>query len=259
MALSGKTAIITGGARGIGFATAEELLKSGVEKVLILDVGQSLDPARENTLKLINAQASIFYSQCDITDKSALEGIFRKNDLGRLDILVNCAGVLCEHDVARAVAVNLTGLIDCTMLAFDVMGKHKSGSGGAVVNIASIAGFEPMDLCAVYSATKSGVIGFTRAMGSKDVFEHTGIKVVAICPGGTDTDMVMSKGECAIKVTFPWLEAKQIALLEQIPLQKPSAVGKAVVQAVLTAQPGSIWISNEDKVTPMHYGENTFF
>ncbi|XP_055609921.1 alcohol dehydrogenase-like [Uranotaenia lowii] len=256
MALSGKTAIVTGGAKGIGFATAEELLKSGVESILILDVVQRLDSVRENTLKLINPQASVLYRQCDVTNRRSLEDNFRQNLLGSIDILVNCAGIVDEHDSARTIAVNLTGLIDCTMLAFDVMGKHKSGSGGTVVNIASIAGIEPMDMMATYSATKSGVIGFTRAMGSKDVFEHTGIKVVAICPGGTDTELLHSK--CERRVTFPWMEAKHIALIKRLPLQEPSAVGRAVIQAVLTAEPGSIWVCSEDKITPMEYGKNKY-
>ncbi|XP_055604393.1 uncharacterized protein LOC129752646 [Uranotaenia lowii] len=259
MSLVGKTAVITGGASGIGFAAAEELIKSGVEKILILDIGQSLDSRKEGALKAHNKKASIFYAQCDVTDKTVLEKRLRQDALkllGSIDILVNSAGIFAENNPTRTVAVNFMGLIDCTLIAIDLMGKHKSGSGGAVVNISSVAGIEPADFGAVYSATKYGIVGFTRALGSKDVFERTGVKIVAICPGSTDTGLFDEFKQESFSVTFPWLKAKQMAVMDQTFLQPASAVGKGVVQLVNGAESGSVWISKDNKILAVNFVPN---
>lgn len=133
-----------------------------------------------------NPRASIFYSKCDVTNKSNLAKAFHQDAvkcLGSIDILVNSAGILNESDPAGCVAVNLvssskqnlhqkisyfqikTGLIDCTLTAMKLMSTNNNGNGGIVVNISSIAGLEPLPFCVTYCATKFGIVGFTRSMG----------------------------------------------------------------------------------------------
>ncbi|XP_039429134.1 alcohol dehydrogenase-like [Culex pipiens pallens] len=259
MSLEGKTAVITGGASGIGFATAEEFLKGGVSKIVILDLFEHLRADQESQLKSCNPGASIYYSKCDVSNKSNVEKAFRQDAvkwLGTIDILVNSAGILNEGDPAGCVAVNLTGLIECTLTAMDLMSKDKGGKGGFVVNISSIAGLEPMPFGVTYSATKFGVVGFTRSMGQELIFNKTGVKLMAICPGATDTTIYQnSRNSC---LTFPWMLEYYDQLIQAFKTQKPEAVGKAVAKIITEGDNGAVWVSSEDKIVPVLYGTNSF-
>lgn len=78
------------------------------------------------------------------------------------------------------------------MIGVEHMSVEKGGRGGMIVNVASLIGLEPFYRCPVYSASKSGVIGFTRALADKELAPNFGIKFVIICPGVTLTDMIRS-------------------------------------------------------------------
>ncbi|XP_058459169.1 alcohol dehydrogenase-like [Malaya genurostris] len=251
MSLSNKSAVITGGANGIGFATAEELLKAGVSKILILDLGISLDTAQQTQLKSCNPNATILYSECDVSNKAQLEKVLCQDAvqwLGSIDILVNSAGVF-DRDPARCIGINLIGLIDCTTIMFDLMAKNKSGNGGVVINIASVAGLEPSQVCAVYGASKFGVIGFTRCLGqSEQLWKDAGVKVAAVCPGATRTNMI----KLATK------DAAAVKLMETMTVQEPSVVGKCVIKAILEGDPGSVWVASENKISQIHFEPNKF-
>ncbi|EDS28982.1 alcohol dehydrogenase 2 [Culex quinquefasciatus] len=257
MLLEGKTAIITGGASGIGFATAEELLKNG--KILILDLCDSLSEEQESQLQSCNPKSSIFYSKCDVTNKSNVEKAFRQDAvkwLGSIDILVNSAGILNESDPAGCVAVNLTGLIDCTLTAMELMSRNNNGNGGIVVNISSIAGLEPLPFCVTYSATKFGIIGFTRSMGQQIIYNKTGVKVMAICPGATET-AIYNNAEVSI-LSFPWMSEYIDQLILAYKTQKPEVVGKAVVKIITEGNNGSVWVVSEDLINPVTFKSNKF-
>ncbi|XP_058832016.1 alcohol dehydrogenase 2-like [Topomyia yanbarensis] len=243
MSLSGSTAVITGGANGIGFATAEELLKNGVSKILLLDLTTDLDPTQYAQLKAYNPTASVFYAQCDVTKKPQLEKTLRQDAvqwLGSIDILVNSAGVF-ECEPARCIGTNLIGLIDCTLIAIDLMTKEKAGNGGFIVNMSSIAGLEPYPVAAVYAASKFGVTGFTRSLGTELMYNQTGVKFAVICPSATDTNLLKTAGDNAF--TFPWMEATARKLLKKFTVQKPSAVAECIVKVITEGETGSIWIS----------------
>ncbi|XP_053686638.1 alcohol dehydrogenase 1-like [Sabethes cyaneus] len=249
MPLKNKTAVITGGASGIGFATAEELLKNGVSKILLIDLNDSL--AQKAQLLTCNREAEIFYAQCDVSNKLQLEKTLRQDAvqwLGSIDILVNSAGVL-EGDPTHCIGVNLIGLIECTFIAVDLMSKENSGNGGAIVNISSTAGLEAYPIASVYTASKFGVTGFTRSLGTDLMYNQTGVKVVAVCPGATDTRMMRESGNRMC--TFPWMMPVARELLEKFNLQQPSAVGRCVVKAITEGGPGSIWIASDDKIIPV--------
>ncbi|XP_062544162.1 alcohol dehydrogenase 2-like [Armigeres subalbatus] len=259
VSLQGQKAVITGGARGIGFATAAELLKNGVSRILIIDLVDKIDPVKLTELTACNPKAEITYNKCDITDKKQLELVLRYDAMqrfGSIDILVNCAGVIDEADPARCIATNLTALINCSMITLDLMTKEKDGPGGTIVNISSVAGLEGAPCCAVYCASKSGVIGFTRSVGMDSVFELTGVKMVAICPGATETDMYKSSSE--ISCSFPALKPYFDELVNKLPVQKPSSVGKAVVKIIVDGKPGAIWISANDEIKEVDCKPNAY-
>ncbi|XP_058459170.1 alcohol dehydrogenase 2-like [Malaya genurostris] len=258
MSLSNKTAVVTGGANGIGFATAEELLKNGVSKILLLDLTTGLDAAQQAQLKTCYPKASVYYAQCDVTKKPQLEKALRQDAiqwLGGIDILVNSAGVF-ECEPARCIGVNLIGLIDCSLIAVDLMTKEKSGKGGFIVNISSIAGLEPYPVAAAYTASKHGVTGFTRSLGSDLMYNQTGVKFAAICPSATDTNILKAAG--ASTFTFPWMEPAAHEMLKKYTIQPPSAVGKCVVKVILGGETGSIWYSANNTISRVKYDANKY-
>src|SRR3954452_20433011 len=165
----GRVALVTGGASGIGAATAARLSAGGAD-VHIFD--------------LANGQ--------DVRDPDAIRAVI--DDLPRLDVLVCCAGVggdsLHTEDVGdderrRVHAINLDGVFFANRAAIR---KMKAGGYGRIVNVASIAGKEGNPMAAAYSSSKAGVIGATKAIG-KDV-AGTGILVNCIAPAVIDTPIL---------------------------------------------------------------------
>lgn len=190
MALDGKTAIVTGAAMGIGKAVTEILLKNGA-KVAVLDVNKV---EGENLVKDLNkeygADRALFLS-CNVESDEEFKAAFQKaaEAFGAIDILCNNAGVLNEEKWQDMISVNLAGVIRGTYLALEHMRKTNGGRGGVIVNIASMAGLLPLLTCPVYTATKHGVIGFTRAVAAASAASNYGIRVNALCPAFVETEL----------------------------------------------------------------------
>ncbi|XP_071663795.1 15-hydroxyprostaglandin dehydrogenase [NAD(+)] isoform X3 [Patagioenas fasciata] len=165
MHVNGKVALVTGGAQGIGRAFVQALLGKGA-KVALLDrnseAGQESKAALDEQFE---GQRTVFI-QCDVTDQEQLRGAFKKviEHFGRLDIVVNNAGVNNEKDWESTIQINLTSVIRGTYLGLEYMGKGNGGDGGVIINISSLAGLMPAAFQPVYCATKHGVIGFTRSI-----------------------------------------------------------------------------------------------
>lgn len=183
--LNGKTALVTGGARGIGRAIVERLLASGA-MVHIWDAKPAhIDGASIDTV--------------DITRSEAISAaLSRFVDQSRIDILINDAGYLgrmqafADHatgDWQRIVAVNLVGTMQVTQSVLPHM--IRSG-GGRIVNMASLAGKDGLASLAAYSAASAGVIAFTKAVSRELVGRNIFVNCVA--PGPIDTDMIRDLG-----------------------------------------------------------------
>ncbi len=187
-----QVVVLTGSATGIGAATARRFASEGA-RVAGLDVNA---PGNQATVASIAADGGDAVAiECDVRDPQSQERAVGEvvERWGRIDVLVACAGIyvggpLAEvpldrwHDVA---AVNLTGVLVSNKLVAPVMVAQGRGS---IVNIASMAAKTSWPRTAEYSATKSGVIGITRA-AAMELGPH-GITVNAVCPGNTSTAMV---------------------------------------------------------------------
>lgn len=181
--LAGKTALITGGARGIGRAFAAAYIAEGA-RVAIADI----DPRVEETAQEIGAVPI----RMDVTDQSSIEtGVTGAvAALGRIDILINNAAIFTAAPIAeitradydRAFAVNVSG----TLFTMQAVARHMIGAGirGRIINMASQAGRRGEPLVAVYCATKAAVISLTQSAGL-NLISH-GINVNAIAPGVVD-------------------------------------------------------------------------
>jgi 2-dehydro-3-deoxy-L-rhamnonate dehydrogenase (NAD+) len=192
--LSGKTALVTGGAGGLGVAMARTLLGSGAN-VILWDVSK---PALERAEHELGSGPRLSVRAVDVTDAAAIQaGVDAAvRQAGRVDALVNNAGILGAvrplwetdpSDFRRVLEVNLTGAYLCLRAVLPVMRSQAPPNRGRVVNIASIQGKEGMPQSAAYSAAKAGMIGLTKS-AAKDVATE-GICINCVTPAAVETAM----------------------------------------------------------------------
>jgi NAD(P)-dependent dehydrogenase (short-subunit alcohol dehydrogenase family) len=188
--MSGKVALVTGAARGIGRATAERFLAKGW-RVALLDLDE--DQLRATMAELAAPDATLALP-CDVSDAAAVFAAVRRVEerFGRLDALVNNAGIAVFKPIlettpeewARVMAVNLTGPFLCTQAAAPVMAE---GGGGAVVNVTSISGLRASTMRVAYGTSKAGLAHLTKQQAVE--LASLGIRVNAVAPGPVDTAM----------------------------------------------------------------------
>ncbi len=200
MRLKDKVALITGGAAGIGKATALRFAQEGAQ-VVLCDVDRK---AGDRTLKELGPDAAFF--EVDVTDRRSVgkwvESVLEK--YGHIDILVNNAGIvrdsllvkvkdgelvrqMPENDFDLVVAINLKGVFNCTQAVVPAMIRQ---GGGVILNATSIVGIDGNMGQTNYIATKAGVIGMTKAW-ARELGRHN-IRVNAVAPGFTATDILSS-------------------------------------------------------------------
>jgi NAD(P)-dependent dehydrogenase (short-subunit alcohol dehydrogenase family) len=193
--LSGKTAIVTGGGKGIGRQMAQGLAEGGANVVLC---ARHVEACEQTAAELEQLGVRALGLACDVRDPDQVQAVVQRtvDELGSVDILVNNAGTVwgaSPEDMPlegwqKVVDVNLTGVFLCSQAAGRAM---IAGSGGVIVNIASVAGLQggPPEIMnsIVYNATKGGVIAFSRDLACK--WARHGIRVNAIAPGWFPSDM----------------------------------------------------------------------
>ena len=191
--LQDQVAIITGAAKGIGFCTAQRFAEEGA---IVVIADMNLEAVKAAAAQIPNAEA---YAM-NVTDRASIQAVVDQvmKKHGRIDILVNNAGItqdarlvkMTEAQFDAVIDVNLKGVFNCTQLIVPHMLEAKSGT---IVNASSVVGIYGNFGQTNYSATKFGVIGFTktwaRELGPK------GIRVNAICPGFIATEMVKAMPE----------------------------------------------------------------
>jgi len=220
MQIKNSVFLVTGGASGLGAATAQMAAANGA-KVMIADLQAE---AGEKLAKEIGGK----YCRCDVTSeadgKAAVAAAVQA--FGGLHVLVNCAGIgvaertigkEAPHDLARftkVITINLIGTFNMIRLAADAMAKagpNAAGERGVIINTASVAAFDGQIGQAAYSASKGGVVGMTLPI-ARDL-SRNGIRVVTIAPGLFLTPMLLGLPKEA-----------QDSLGKQVPF--PSRLGK---------------------------------
>ena len=196
--LSGKTAIVTGGAGGFGVAIAQRLTASGAA-VCLWDIAAD---RLEKAVSLLGASAErVTCRQVDVTDETAIAAAVAAEHAAspskRLDILINNAGILGETqpvwetdaaDVRRVFEVNLMGAFLCLRAITRVMRMQEPRPHrGHIVNVASIQGKEGMPYSAAYSTSKAALIGLTKSVAKE--LAHEAIYVNCITPAAAETAM----------------------------------------------------------------------
>ncbi|MDD5090599.1 MAG: 3-oxoacyl-[acyl-carrier-protein] reductase [Candidatus Wallbacteria bacterium] len=189
MKLDGKVAVITGSARGIGLEIARTFVEEGCS-VLLSDVS---GPSLEQACGALNASGKVAFVTADVTQATDAETMARTavEKFGRLDILVNNAGItrdgllmrMKDEDWDLVLNINLKGAFLCSKAVL----KHVIRNQGSIINIASIVGMMGNAGQCNYSASKAGLIGFTKSLARE--IARKGARVNAIAPGFIQTAM----------------------------------------------------------------------
>jgi glucose 1-dehydrogenase len=189
--LGGKTAVITGAARGIGRGIAERLAREGASVVLVdlMDEGESV--ASEMRERGLEAR----FLRVDVASRAEVDRVVEQvvRDLGSIDVLVNNAGVIgtgsffgtTEHDFDEVMAINVRGMFSFTQAVAKVM--VAAGTAGSIVNISSITAMQGGSDITAYSASKGAISAMTRSVAI--ALSAHGIRVNAVGPGSIATDL----------------------------------------------------------------------
>lgn len=237
MLLQGKTAVVTGGSRGIGRAVAVALAAEG-SGVAVVFAGNTA--AAAETVRIIeNAGGTAVAVQCDVADEAAVADMIKKvqEKFGSVDILVNNAGItrdgllmrMKSDDWNAVINTNLTGVYNCTKGVTKMMMKQRSGS---IINMTSVVGETGNAGQANYAAAKAGVIGFTKSVAKE--LASRGIRVNAVAPGCIDTDM-----------TAVLSDAVKEEMIKTIPLGRTAAPEEVAQVVVFLASDRAGYITGQ--------------
>jgi NAD(P)-dependent dehydrogenase (short-subunit alcohol dehydrogenase family) len=230
MSASGRSALVTGGSSGIGLAIARMLGEEGFALTLASRTAEKVEAA---AAELGAAAIAADVSKPEDCVRVVQEHVERH---GGLDVLVNSAGVGIAarvedaqlRHIDRQLNVNLRGLVLVTQAAI----PHLRRARGWIVNLASIAGTEPVPILPIYAATKAAVISLTKSL-SQDL-EEDGVRAVAICPGFVDTPMASFTGLAAEEMIQPedcaevvrmCLRLSPSAQVREVVIRRAAAIG----------------------------------
>lgn len=223
MDFTGKTAVVTGGSRGIGRAVCLELARGGANVVFCYAGNEAAAQETAQAVEALGVQALAV--RCDVSDAAQAEGLVKTaaGRFGRVDILVNNAGVtrdnlvmrMSEADFDAVISANLKGTFLCMKAAYRLMLKQRYGR---IVNLSSVVALRGNAGQVNYAASKAGVVGMTKSLAKE--LAGRGVTVNAVAPGFIETDM-----------TAAMPGAARTAALGSIPMARlgaPEDVAKAV-------------------------------
>lgn len=215
-----KTILVTGGARGIGKKIVEDFANLGYN--VCVNYNKSEKEAFNLKDELANKGLSVYIAKVDISKVDEVESMVKNviSNFGKIDVLVNNAGV-CNYDlftevtddeIKKMIDVNILGTINVTRSVLkNSMINNKSGN---VINLSSIWGMVGASCEVIYSMTKAGIIGLTKAL-AKEV-APSNIRVNAIAPGVIETDMISNLNEGDIKVLKDEIPLGRIGKVEDV-------------------------------------------
>lgn len=235
--LKGKSAIITGGVRGIGKAIAAEFCKNGAD--VVISYRSNEEAAKQTALELEQYGTKVITVKGNVADPNHAEELVKiaKENFGRIDILVNNAGItkdmlmmrMSPEDFTSVIETNLNGTFFCTKAVTPVMVKQKAGT---IINLSSVVGVKGNPGQVNYAASKAGIIGLTLSAAKE--LGRRNITVNAIAPGFIDTEMT--------EVLTEEQRGKMLEAVSLGRLGKPEDIAKT---AVFLASEGGAYITGQ--------------
>ena len=214
-----RVALVTGASRGIGRSIALELARSGISVAINYHSSEKMAKELLFEIKKFNENVNIY--KADVSNEIEVSEMVHKieSDLGEIDILVNNAGIsqiglftdMTSLERDRMIGVNLIGAMNVTKAVLPSMIHYKIGS---IINISSMWGEVGASCEVVYSATKAGLIGFTKALAKE--LAPSGIRVNCISPGVIETDMNSELSSADIKELIDEIPIKRIGTTDDI-------------------------------------------
>ncbi|XP_047361819.1 uncharacterized protein LOC124953862 [Vespa velutina] len=239
--VSGKNILITGGAAGLGYAFVNSFLKYGANKITILDIDGETCKRIGLGIEKSYGVNKVYFIQSDVAKHEQSIEAFEEASIlmTEIDIVINNAGILDERRWEREIAVNITGMISTAMLAVKHMSKESGGHGGILVNVSEHMNIGNTAQLPVYAATKHAIIGLSQSLADPDHYERTGIRVITLCPGLTETGLTIDSPN---KLLSRVMKADFVKNLEHVPIQTPYIVAQGLLNVLRFGESGSIWV-----------------
>ena len=219
MNFTGKTAVVTGGSRGLGRAVCLELAAGGANVVLCYAGNENA--ANETAAACEALGAKVLAVRCDVADSAQVKALMDEalKAFGRIDILVNNAGItrdgllmmMKETDFDAVISTNLKGVFLCMKAAARQMMKQRYGR---IVNLSSVVGLRGNAGQVNYAASKAGVIGMTKSLAKE--LASRGVTVNAVAPGCMETDMTAAMPEAAKTATLAAIPMGRMGAAEDV-------------------------------------------
>ena len=219
MKFAGKTAVVTGGSRGLGRAVCLELAKGGANVVFCYAGNEAA--AKETTAACEALGAKALAIQCDVAKADEVKALMDAavKEFGRIDILVNNAGItrdgllmmMKEEDFDAVIAANLKGTFLCMKAVSRIMMKQRYGR---IVNLSSVVGLRGNAGQVNYAASKAGVVGMTKSLAKE--LASRGVTVNAIAPGFIATDMTAAMTDVAKEATLASIPLQRLGAPEDV-------------------------------------------
>jgi len=214
----GKTAVVTGAAKGIGEGAVKRFLDDGIDKVAIIDM--NLEAAKATAARLDPTGERAFAYQCNVANPEMVKTVFAEIEaaFGKIDILVNSAGIIRDKSIIKmpvedwelVLAVDLSSLLYCSQAVLPGMMERRYGK---IVHLSSM-GFGGAHGQSNYAAAKHGVVGLTRVMAKE--YAPYDINTNCICPAAVATDMILDVEPELLKQKMAMFPRKRPCSVEEM-------------------------------------------
>ncbi|XP_044271943.1 15-hydroxyprostaglandin dehydrogenase [NAD(+)]-like [Tribolium madens] len=242
-----KVALITGGSDGIGLCVAHEILAENSKNVALIGVDNTKGRESVHTLNSTYGRNKAVFFNCDVQSKIQVTDCFTKvlKEFGSIDVVINAAGVFDGRCWEKEIMTNLVGTIHCMLEAYKIMSKDGTGSGGVILNFSGLHGVKPLFPAPTLSATHHGIVGLSRSFGHETNFKTTGVRVVTLCPGITNTNFIKDAEKRALNEKM----ASQLQiLLCKVKRQKADACAQSAIHVLKYGSSGSVWVVDGSKL-----------
>ncbi|CAB3234592.1 unnamed protein product [Arctia plantaginis] len=237
-----KVVLVTGAAAGIGAGLVKAFLDEGASHVAALDIDIKNGKLLEKELNDKYGDNKVKFHRCDITTND-LDAVYDSvvKEFGYIDVVVNCAGIMNDKPdmYLKEIEINVSALIKSSLKAYDLMRKDREGKGGTIINISSIVGLYQSRLLPVYSATKSAVLQFSNCLGMEPHYSRSGVRVLTLCFGCTDTSLFDSSKLGTIDKES---HEQMMGSLSKLPFQKPESAVEGLIHAFKHGASASTWL-----------------